>query len=287
MTYIVAYSAEEKDSTSYWPAQFSWSTLKKWEQELGPISYSSQYKGSPIDSSGNYLKADYLHYYQFNKLPDRFDKTIMFVDPATSLKESADYFAVAVGASHNKLIYLLDLYRNHEPLHDQINTIVTLYNKWHPQDIIVETTGQQLYLVQGLEYNTKLHIIGSRPKSSKEVKFESASVYFNKGDVLIPGYQDEFSIWHPASKFQVFYDEWVGFPKSKNDDTLDAVCGVVDNLLTIHSASVVMEPYNTQEVIDRVSKQLELTDLEKQQLEQYINNKHSIRRHNFGLRNII
>ena len=283
MTKIIAYSAEASEGVSYWPSAFPWQVLKKWEAEVGPISYNSQYLSSPIDRSGNYLKSDWLHYYPYNQVPDYFDKRVMFVDPAVSLTEDADYFAIAIGGRVNNTTYLLDLYRNKEPLHKQINTISELNVIWHPNEIIVETSGQQLYLVQGIEHNTKLNITSQKPKSSKQVKFEAAAVYFNSSQVLIPGYQDDFGVWYPVSKFQIFYDEWTGFPKSKNDDTLDAVCGVVDSLINTVVAGALMEPFDTQTVINNVCKQLELSDQEKQGLEEYLNRRNSIRRNNFNL----
>jgi len=292
MTKIIAYSAEADEGLSYWPEAFPWTVLKSWEADMGPISYSSQYKSSPIDRSGNYLKADWLHYYPYQTLPDHFDKIVMFVDPATSLQETADYFAIAVGGRFQNITYCLDLYRNHEPLHAQIVTILNLYNQWHPNEIIIETGGQQLYLVQGIEHfvseqNIVLPITGHKPKSSKSVKFESAAVYFNAGKVLIPGYLDEFNAWHPVPKFQIFYDEWTGFPKSRNDDTLDAICGVVDSLVTLVSASSVIEPLDTKTVLDNVSKRLGLSVEEQQELERYLNTRGSIRRHNFNLTHAI
>jgi phage terminase large subunit-like protein len=279
--HIVVYKAIQDDGSSYWPEFFPVDVLNRWLIELGPVSFPSQYQSSPVDLSGDILKREWLHWYDYSKIPEEFEKIIFFIDPAISQKKTADYFALAVAGKYNNQIYLLDLLRTRASIAIQHQLIDDKYAVWMPNEIIVEAGGPQLYFVDYLKEHTMYNILIPEPnwhRSDKKIRFETAAAHFNAGRALLPGYKDDINRWQPIDSFQSFVDEWVSFPSGLHDDTVDAVSGAVSSMIMTSSAASFLEPDEYEETLEFVTKTYEdvhnrsLTPEEIEALEEYYNN---------------
>lgn len=277
---IIVYKALQDDGNSYWPDVFPLSKLQDWEIELGPVSFSSQYMSSPIDTQGNYLKRSWLGWYDYNNRPEYFEKVIAFVDPAASLKNSADFFAMCIAGLFESRIYLLSLIRTKAPLEVQLELIKDVYTIWAPEIIVIEAGGPQLYFLNFIKDQTMFNIEETDKnwhRSDKKVKFEAAGAHFNAGRALIPGYKDELERWQPIDEFSIFVEEWVSFPDAPHDDTLDAVAGVLTSIISTVTAYGVAAPdsdLGVQEFVKNVLSQNEdrgLTKEEQEALDEYYN----------------
>jgi phage terminase large subunit-like protein len=277
---IIVYKSIDDNGESYWPDQFPVEVLNRWYNEIGPISFASQYQSSPIGLSGNFLKEDYIHYYNHLEMPEHFDSIHAYIDPTPG--ESLDYFAMAVAGKLNNTIYLLELYRAKCALDAQKTIIDNMYVTWHPNNIIVESTGQQKYLVQYLEKNTMYPISTADTKwtqSGKDTRFATCAAHMNSRRALIPGIRDSENIWKPIESFHVFKNEWISYPSSGvNDDTLDAVSGAIESLIVSVDAGSLDEPANLQEAEEFIERVLnrnvdghdrKLTDEERSALQDY------------------
>lgn len=262
---VIVYKAIQDDGTSYWPEKFPIKVLKNWETELGPVFFPSQYQSSPVNMYGKFLKTEWIHYY--SERPDSFEKIVAFVDPAVSQSEKANYFAIAVGGLFSNQVYLLDLVRTRVPLHSQLKIIIDLQSIWNINEWIVEVTGQQAYLAQHIKENTLLNVVEQRPKSSKDVKFATGAAHFNARKSLIPGFKNELGQWCASDKFQVFVEEWQNFPDYPTDDTIDAIIGVIDSLVTGVIPESVNEPDNLADAIKLFNN--DLSSEQRKILEEY------------------
>ena len=290
---VIVYKSINDNGESYWPEVFTLSTLKSWENELGPISFASQYQSSPINLSGNDLKIEWLHWYQFDERPEVFEKIIFFIDPAISQKKSADYFALAVAGRANNRIYLLDLLRTKAPLSAQLDLIHDKWAIWEPDEIVVEAGGQQLYFVDYLMDQTMYNITvpdKNWHRSDKKIRFEGAAAHFNSSRALLPGYKDDLGRISPITEFSQFVDEWTQFPDGLHDDTLDAVAGAISALIRSTIAFEAAEPETEEETIEFVRRvyqdthNRDLTQEELDALKDYYNDsgETSIRGFGFG-----
>ena len=292
---IIVYKAIQDDGSSYWPEQFPISVLRNWEKDLGPVSYSSQYQSSPIDTQGNYLKRLWLGWYDVNERPLYFEKVVTFIDPAASQKNSADFFAMCTAGLYQNKIYLLNLIRTKAPLETQDMLIKDMYALWAPETIVIEVGGPQLYFYNHVKTELMFNFQETDKnwhRSDKKIKFEAAGAHFNAGRALIPGYKDDLGRWQPIDEFNVFVEEWVSFPDAPHDDTLDAVAGVLTSIISTVTAASVYEPETSDEIEEFVTSVIkrnqdrDLTDEEKQALDEYYNDDQVgiVRRDGIGLR---
>ena len=292
---VIVYKAIQDDGTSYWPNTFPADKLKDWQTEMGPVSFSSQYQSSPMDTSGNYLKRSWLSWYDWNKRPEYFEKVVTFIDPAASQKNSADFFAMCTAGLFENRIYLLSMIRTRAPLETQLSLVKDIYAVWAPDIIVIEAGGPQLYFLNYIKSETLFNI--QEPdknwhRSDKKIKFESAAAHFNAGRALLPGYKDDLDRWQPIDEFSIFVEEWVSFPDAPHDDTLDAVAGALTSIISTVTAAGVTEPDNpadTRKFVEDVVKLNQdrgLTKEEQEILDNYFNDDGvgSIRKDGSGLR---
>ena len=276
--HIIVYKAIQDDGTSYWPDVFPIEVLNRWYIENGPISYASQYQSSPMDLSGNFLKVEYLNYYLLIEKPELFENIICYIDPSTG--EGSDYFAMCVAGKLGKIIYVLDLVRQKTTLEFQGQLVKDMYATWQPSVIMIETTGQQKYLKQYLEETTMFNIgEPDRPwlQSGKDTRFATCAAHLNSKHALLPGFKNSDGIWEIQESFNSFKNEWLSYPKGGYDDTLDAVAGAIETLITSVEVASVIAPESLEEAelfIERVLQRSEnsdkkLTDQEKAALEEY------------------
>jgi len=277
---VIVYKAIQDDGESYWPEQFPVKILKDWQTDLGPVSFSSQYQSSPMDTTGNYLKRSWLSWYDWNNRPLTFEKIVSFIDPAASLKNSADFFCMATAGLFENKIYLLNLIRTKAPLELQVQLIKDVYAVWAPEVIVIEVGGPQLYFYNHVKEQLMFNIQETDKnwhRSDKKIKFESAGAHFNAGRALLPGYQDDLGKWQPIEEFNIFVEEWVSFPDAPHDDTLDGVAGVLTSIISTVSAASVSEPGSNEEIqqfVESVARNYEdrgLTKEEQEALDNYFN----------------
>jgi len=292
---VIVYKALQDDGTSYWPEMFPIEVLSSWQKELGPVSFSSQYLSSPIDTQGNYLKRSWLSWYDWNDRPLEFEKVVSFIDPAASQKNSADFFCMVTAGLYDKKIYLLSLIRTKAPLEIQVELIRDVYAVWAPEVIVIEVGGPQLYFYNHVKENTMFNIQETDKnwhRSDKKIKFESAGAHFNAGRALLPGYKDELERWQPTEEFSIFVEEWVSFPDAPHDDTLDGVAGVLTSIITTITGASVSEPESESDVreflesVIKIDQDKGLTKEEKQALDEYYNDDGigTIRKDGMGIR---
>lgn len=141
----------------------------------------------------------------------------MGIDPASSIKKTADYTAVVVIAATKDLkIYLLEIARGHLLPNQISDLIVSLYEKYKPKDTQIETVlfqeALQTYIIERV--GVFIPGIGKKnsPRSSKSDRLAGLQPDFTTHKVFIRKGERNMSI---------FEDELAFFPRGRNDDILD------------------------------------------------------------------
>lgn len=186
--------------------------------------FSSQYMNDPIDSANQVFKKEYFKYW--DQRPPRLYIS-MTIDPAISEKQSADYFAIDVsGMDENYNIYRLDYAKGHWKVAESIDNIFTMYNKWHPSGVGLETVAYQKALKSWLEEKMRergiyfpITELKRNTNETKEFRIKALEPFFRDGKVF------------HAKWMKTFEDELLGFPKAKHDDELDAFASQLDMLI--------------------------------------------------------
>lgn len=206
----------------------------------GYASSNSQYMNDPIDSQNQIIKKEYFRYW--DQRPPRLFIS-MTIDPAISEKQSADYFAIDIsGMDQDYNIYRLDYAKGHWKVSEQIDNIFTMYNKWHPNAVGLETVAYQKALKSWLEEKMRergVHFpiteLRRSTNETKEFRIKSIEPFFREGKVF------------HAKWMKSFEDELLSFPKGKHDDEIDAFSSQLEMLIPGDSESVADLPTGSWE----------------------------------------
>lgn len=241
----------------YFP-QEEWERAKRM---LHPVVFAQEHLASFKAMHGVALNGEWLKYYVFGNPDTRTDdisvpregdkyqlKLYMGIDPAVSLSDSADDFAMAlIGISDEGQVFLLDTYLGHIAFPDQIDKIAEWHLKWRPEIIGVESNAFQRALEQQASRLPGIpNVVPVFAKGKKEERILSMSPLFKTGRVRIRKNQGDF------------IDQWVAFdPEKKNqrDDLLDAVeiaLGVAGILLPM---SPHVEHFDTDPSLDAAAQE--------------------------------
>lgn len=198
-------------------------------KSMTPAEFAAQYMNNPIDELNQLFRQEYFRYY--DRRPDRLF-VAMTIDPAISEKHSADYFVINVsGMDENYNIYVLDTLKGHWKISEGIDNVFTMYDKWHPSAIGVETVAFQKALKSWLE--EKMRIKGTyfpltelkrNTNETKEFRIKALEPFYREG-----------KIFH-AKWMRSLEEELVTFPKGRHDDELDALASQLELLVPGDSA---------------------------------------------------
>jgi predicted phage terminase large subunit-like protein len=207
----------------------------EWKRALlryHPLQFKQEFLASFDAMSGVELSGDWLHYYTMGKevtgdlipIPrdpdtDKLALTLfMGVDPAISLSDRADRFAMALlGVSKDHMqVFLLDQYADRIPFPEQVDKINEWYIKYKPSLIGIESNAYQAALAQQVMRLPNLPPIVpmlSRGEK-KEQRIMAMAPLFRVGKIRIRKDQRDF------------IDEWLNYDstiKNPKDDCLDSV----------------------------------------------------------------
>jgi phage terminase large subunit-like protein len=254
-----------------------------WEYErehTHPFLFKQEYMASFDALAGIELQSDWLHYYVVGKgtplsSPDdiRLDpetplRKFMAVDPAISIRDSADDFAMAIiGVTEdNTQAYLLKTYRGHVPFPEQIELIHEWNLLYRPMYIGVESNAyQQALAQQAMRLPGMPNIVPIFSKGKKEQRIMAMAPFFKTGRIRITRFERDF------------IDQWVSWDSTKKsirDDLLDAVeiaLGLAGVLLPTVQQHLDQEaanrpPRNLEEAAARELAQLDNIGLKKGQV---------------------
>lgn len=186
--------------------------------------FASQYMNNPIDAENQIFKKEYFKTY--SDRPQRLFVS-MTIDPAISEKQSADYFAINVaGMDENYKIYVLDTLKGHWKVAESIDNIFSMYQKWHPSVVGLETVAYQKALKSWLEEKMRdrgvffpITELKRNTNESKEFRIKA----------LEPFYRDGL-IFH-APWMKGLEEELLQFPRGKHDDEIDALASQLSLLV--------------------------------------------------------
>lgn len=148
--------------------------------------------------------------------------TYLGVDPASSTKQTADYFVVfPVGIDTNKNIYCLPYFRGRVTPLEGAEKIIDKIKEVKPKRGGIETTGYQEMLRQYVKERMMEDDVycpgfeqtdGFKPKTEKSMRLEQMQPLFAQKKV-----------WIMEEGMQALVDELLMYPRGKNDDLLDGL----------------------------------------------------------------
>lgn len=207
------------DGSLYFPEILSAEFLEAQKQGQGSYIFSNQYLNEIIPSDLQSFKKSWFQYYE--ELPKRLN-TFMFVDPAISQADSADFTGiVVVSVDSEKNWYVRHARRYKVTPTEIINLLFTLTKEFNPNIIGVEEVAYQKALLYFLDEemrrrNILLPVKGVKPPTDKTKEMRILA--------LVPRF--EFSRVYLRRGLTDLEMELLKFPRGSHDDLIDALAGI-------------------------------------------------------------
>lgn len=226
-----------------WPGKYP--TIKDIEEEhqktANEVSWQREYLLNIVPEEGQIITTDMIEYYQ--ELPAKtsandYRGTYIAVDPASSLKTTADYTAIVsisvFGYGENLQIYVLPQIVNKRMTQKEILEEITrlsnlLEEGKHPAKIFVEDTHGQKYLIQELK-RAKYPVEGVTTHGKNKRERLTAVSH------LI----EDQTVKFPSKGTEILITELIGFGKERHDDLVDSLTMALGKILMMSHKKVKM-----------------------------------------------
>lgn len=229
-----------------------WVALKKktlMRTESGTRTWNALWQGRPSALEGNLLMRDWWEFYEYAEYEAgklRFDRMIMTIDAAFKDQKKNDYVAIGVWGKREGRIYLVDLVNEHLSFPQTVRKVRILAARYPKiKGIFIEEAANGMAIIQTLQREGVMGVVGVPAVGSKYSKAEDASFYIEAGNVYLP--KDKKFVWE-------FIDQCASFPNGKHDDMVDCMTMAVKRLTSTRSMKRAIAESMQESVWDRMTK---------------------------------
>lgn len=213
---LVYEKAIRDDGSLFFPEKLSQEFLDNTKRAVGSYIFSNQYLNEIIPADLQSFRKEWFKY--FDQLPQRVN-TFMFVDPAISQADTADFTGVVVISVDPEKRWYVRYARRYKVTPTQlINLIFTLNTQFSPQVIGIEEVAYQKALLYFLDEemrrrNTLLPVKGIKPPNdkTKEMRILALVPRFEFGQIFLSQGLTDLEM------------ELLKFPRASHDDLCDAL----------------------------------------------------------------
>ena len=198
------------------PARENRKALDELKAAMGSMEFTAQYQQAPVPLGGNLIKWSWFKFYQIPPIPQSGDKLIVSWDTALTSNELGDYSACVVLLARGETIYVLDVFRQRLEYPELKRAVIARHEGWRnvasSYALCIEKKGSGLSIIQDLQRD-QIYAIGVEPEGDKIMRMVAQTPQIEAGAVHLP---------KEAPWLDDFKKEILSFPKSKNDDQVDA-----------------------------------------------------------------
>jgi len=267
---VLWYAITDDNGDSIWDERFPMKRIHAIKQEFESVGnangFYQEYMNEAQSPDNAPFKPEYIriHHYHHERINGQNclvrnkgeEKTIIPVelycgiDPASSLSARADFFVIitiGVDADGNK--YLVDMFRDKISPALQPDKVIEIYKKYRPKRMKVETVAYQEALraaVRKQMFEEDLYIPGLekgvKPRSRKSERLISLVPMLAKGQFF----------FRPEDL--VAQQEFLSYPKGKNDDIMDATYMALDGHYT---CKIKADDFDPEKIVIKSDKVLD------------------------------
>lgn len=180
--------------------------------DLPSIAWRREYGAEWVSAAGARIRADWV--VEAEPPPrEQFARVVLGVDLAVSLRDTADWTALAVlGREPSGRVWVLEAQRFRAPFSEVLRAIDSVASAWRVDTIAVEDVAYQRVAVQELCRITTHAVRPIRPDRDKTARFAPLEARYEQGLVR-----------HSRSLPSWARDEILAFPVGAHDDLVDAL----------------------------------------------------------------
>lgn len=238
------YSAEKDDGTALWPDEWPLEKLAQRKAEMGSYEYAQEYMNDPIPDTLRTFQEKWFQYFDQEPQGCVYFTT---VDPAISIKDTADYTGIVTCAiDPDGNIYVVEVINKRFLPSEIIDTMFQVYSRWKPQVIGIETVGYQKKLKYDMEEerkSRKLYPVLRELDSAgrrKQLRIEALQPFFEAKKIFLKEDQE------------VLKTQLLRFPSTRcKDDLIDALAYQLDIYHPSTRAASTVNPQCFKAILER------------------------------------
>jgi predicted phage terminase large subunit-like protein len=187
--------------------------LEARRREIGSRFFSAQYQQAPVPAEGAMFKAAWIK--RTERLPARaeFEDVIQSWDVAAKIGSGNDWSVCTTWGLLGEQVYLIAVRRVRLEFPELRRLVLELNEAYRPSRVLIEDANTGSALVQTLEQERVVNVVGIKPTLPKQVRASQQTAVFEAGRVLLPADAD----WVGD-----FENELLAFPNGRHDDQVDS-----------------------------------------------------------------
>ena len=218
MKVMICRALNEKNEP-LWEERYPAEVLMRYKEEAGSVIFALQFQNDPSLCEGSFINSGYIRYYE--SVPPRLAVHIG-VDPAISLSEKADYFAVVVVGEDNGVFYVLKTHQAHLTFKEQIHLLESYFEEHKPVRINIEAVAYQAVLAEALK-ERGLPVSSVVQSYAKDIRIMRLAALVEAGRIRFDKKQTDI------------IEQLLSYPHTRHDDLIDALSLAVSSRLKIKS----------------------------------------------------
>lgn len=199
--------------------RFGQEQVEEAKKILGAYMFAGRHQQRPIPREGGILKEQYWQYYLS---PPNCSLKIWSWDTAFKAGTQNDYSAGVLLGEWNNNYYILDVFCDRLEFPELKRRIIALHQRDKTNAVIVEDKASGQSLIQALQRDTNLPIIGQKVDRDKVSRVNAIAPTIEAGRVYLP---------HQASWLADFLIQTAAFPNGSFDDIVDALSQAINYAL--------------------------------------------------------
>jgi predicted phage terminase large subunit-like protein len=183
------------------------------------------------------VKHSWLHRYELQDKPLKFEQIIHSWDTASKATELSDFSVCTVWGVLDKRIYLLEVFRERLEFPDLKRKVIDLYRRDNPQTILIEDQASGIQLIQELKEQRIYCVKAVKTQTDKVMRLKGQTARIENGEVLFP---------KEAPWLDAYIAEITVFPNGRNDDQVDSTSQALEWINTAPTNTGLIEYYRIE-----------------------------------------
>jgi phage terminase large subunit-like protein len=202
------------DLIPLWRERWPRRELLRRRAEIGAAAFARGYHLTPVAQEELVIRPEWVQ--AWHERPAAFERVIFSVDPAVSVKPTADRSALVVLGKQGETVYCLVAQAQRLTAPALVEWIGRMHDTWRPDAIVFESNGAfdavRALIARHAAFGPK--VVGVVQSRSKLARFSAFAVMVQAGRFLVGGDGVQAELEH----------EMKSYPFGERDDLLDAAC---------------------------------------------------------------
>lgn len=173
-----------------WPELMDQEAIRDKRGLIGGVEHDRAYRLCAGVESDSPVLSSSVQFVGLDAVPENELSYLLSVDLAVG-KDYGDFFTIVVFGLdfQRKKIYVLDYWRSHQKIHEQLEQVQEFIQTWEAKWVVVEAVAYQEAFadllarrMEGVAFRPEIHKF--RPKESKRARLEAVSPQVVSGDVV-------------------------------------------------------------------------------------------------------